>query len=357
MLNKEATRFVNRKNISALLADKPLTDYHISRLNKLFETNTCKQLENMHLTIAKFVLNDLNNYEGRLRRLQGIPGTTRYTQLLRYGKHNFLKILSEQTTRKTKHFENKTAYWVNLGFSESEALQQVSDIQTSRSLLSPAAQHGSREHSVRCVEYWIKNGYSADEAVIQVASIQRRKHTAERNKRWQETINSKPAEEIALINRKKGHSVEAYKLKGFTDEDAIIASNKSYAKRNNFSQLSQTFFILLEQYLNSNAVYYKIKNYEKQFNGKCVDFYDANSNTVIEFYGDFWHRNPMTYNEQFTCYGKTSKEIWEYDAVRIDLIKKHKDVAKLIIVWESAVIKNPQAEVNRIIKEIQNDRN
>lgn len=185
MLNKEATRFVNRKHVKKMLANKELTNYHISRLNKLFETYTCKQLEDMHLTIAKFVLHDLNNYAGRLRRLKGINGTSTYTQLLRYGKQNFIQILTEQTDKKIKHFKNRTDYWIQLGFTAEEAIQQVSIIQTNRSLLSPVRYPGNRQYSARCIEYWLKKGYNVDDAKLKVGLVQKRTHTPERNAKWQ----------------------------------------------------------------------------------------------------------------------------------------------------------------------------
>jgi polyhydroxyalkanoate synthesis regulator phasin len=355
--NKQTIKFLKRKKVQLLLKDKELTNSHILRLNTLFSKSSCKNLENMHETIAKFVLYDLNNYSGRLRRLKGIPGTTPYTQLIRYGKKHFKEIILHQSERKTFHFQNTQSYWLNLGFSYEESCVKVSEIQKNRSARSPAIQKETRSYSNRCVDFWIKKGYSEEEAKKAVSDMQRRKHSKERNDRWQQTLNSKSDEEKALINAKKGHSVEAFILRGYSEADAIAASNAYYQKRKNYSNLSQTFFSLLESLLGSQTVYYKVKNYEKQFNGRCVDFYDVESKIVVEFYGDFWHRNPKKYSEDYVCYGKTSKEIWNLDEARISLIKQHDLVSNVLIVWEYDVSKNPQAVAESLIKEIKNARN
>lgn len=351
MLNKEASRFLKRQSVMAILADKVLTEAHYTRLNDLFTKFRCKELENMHTTIAKFVLYDLNNYKGRLRRLLGIPGTSKYTQLLRYGKNNVEKILVEQSTRKTRHFPNTVNYWLEKGLSINQAKIEVSKCQSVRSVLSPASQKGASEYSKRCIGFWIKKGLSEEDAKKEVANFQRRQHSEERNIKWQNTLNSKSDAERKLINQKKGHSIDAYVLKGFSLNDATEKSNAYYAKRNNYSKSSQVFFELLSMSLGHSECYFKTKNYEKQFNGKCVDFYDAKSNVVIEYYGDFWHRNPTKYSSEFVAYNKSSAQIWKEDSDRIEKIRLA-GVKKVIIVWESEVQVNPQESVNKILGEI-----
>lgn len=353
-LNKQALKFMNRKSVKEKLKNKHLTDLHFFRLNRLFKLYSCKELENMHGTIANFVLYDLNNFEGRLRRLRGIPGTNKYTQLLRYGKKHYLDVMSEQTSRKTNHFKNKMSTWISMGYCKTEAAEKVSEVQKSRSILSPATQKGVTEFSVRCIAYWIKKGLTEQQAKLAVATVQCRKHTAERNNKWQHTLSLKTDEEKALINFKKGHSVESFQARGMNYEDALLASIEYYKKRKNYSSSSQVFFCLLDTLLKSSAVYYKVKNYEKQFNGKCVDFYDANSKIVVEYYGDFWHRNPQRYDPDFVSYGKSSAEIWKSDQHRIQIIAEHKDVKKVLVIWESEAMTNPHRVATHIIKEMQN---
>lgn len=50
-------------------------------------------------------------------------------------------------------------------------------------------------------------------------------------------------------------------------------------------------------------------------------------NKVIEFYGDYWHKNPKKFPKN-----KENIIKWKYDAVKEETIKKNYD---LLIVWES----------------------
>jgi hypothetical protein len=351
--SKQTIRFLARKQVKAILENKELGEYHISRLNSLFEIYRVKQLEDMHKTIALFVLYDLNNYLGRLRRLRGVPGTSKYTQLLRYGKENFLSVLKSQNESKSRHFKNTVSYWERNGYSTSEAKQLVSLIQAERSSRSPSTQKGAVEYSIRRVEYWIKKGMSPEDAKLAVSNAQRRRHSKERNVRWQNTLKSKPANEIDLINRKKSHSVDGYLLRGHSIDEAERLSRQYWQKRKNYSRSSQAFFMLLGSLLGEDEIYYKTLNYEKQLSGKLVDFFHAASGTVVEYYGDFWHRNPTIYSGDFLCYKQTSKQVWERDEKRLDLIKKHSSVKRILVVWESEVLRNPQQAADRIYKEIR----
>lgn len=64
------------------------------------------------------------------------------------------------------------------------------------------------------------------------------------------------------------------------------------------------------------------------------DLYNANTHKIIEFFGDYWHCNPLKYKN--TDINKTSKrlaqEIWNYDNEKINTLKQlGYDV---MIIWE-----------------------
>lgn len=71
--------------------------------------------------------------------------------------------------------------------------------------------------------------------------------------------------------------------------------------------------------------------------GYHVDYYLPEYNTVIEFYGDYWHCNPKKYQEDF--YNKTIKihavDIWKRDSKRLEVIKDSMIGVSIMIVWES----------------------
>jgi len=75
--------------------------------------------------------------------------------------------------------------------------------------------------------------------------------------------------------------------------------------------------------------------------GKFCDFYLPYYNTIIEFYGNYWHCNPLLYNSDYyhNYIKMTASEIWERDKKRISEIYKHFNEEKnIIIIWESSVI-------------------
>lgn len=54
-----------------------------------------------------------------------------------------------------------------------------------------------------------------------------------------------------------------------------------------------------------------------------VDVYEKSTNTVVEYYGDFWHCNPIHWKEssRHPLSKLTAKEIWENNEKRINAIK------------------------------------
>lgn len=76
------------------------------------------------------------------------------------------------------------------------------------------------------------------------------------------------------------------------------------------------------------------------------------NNTIIEIYGDYWHCNPEIYNEFYyhKQIKKTSKEIWEHDKERINILKN--EGYKVIIIWEKDWKKDKNKQIEKIIKNI-----
>jgi len=52
-----------------------------------------------------------------------------------------------------------------------------------------------------------------------------------------------------------------------------------------------------------------------------LDYYDETLNIAVEFYGDFWHANPLIYKENDSILGVSACEIWERDKIRENEIK------------------------------------
>ena len=88
---------------------------------------------------------------------------------------------------------------------------------------------------------------------------------------------------------------------------------------------------------------YKFFIWEDDVKIAIVDFYIKDINVVIEFYGDYWHRNPSKYND------KISREIRKKDKKRVDKIQKKFD-SKIIIVWEEEYREDKEEVFERIEK-------
>ena len=80
--------------------------------------------------------------------------------------------------------------------------------------------------------------------------------------------------------------------------------------------------------------------------------YIQETKTVIEFYGDYWHRNPEIYEGDHPYFKLFVKDKWKKDELRIDVIKESNEVENIIIIWEKEFRKNPTKVIENIIKEI-----
>lgn len=73
---------------------------------------------------------------------------------------------------------------------------------------------------------------------------------------------------------------------------------------------------------------------------KSVDIYIPSKNMIVEYFGDYWHCNPIKYDKTYyhTQVHKTAEEIWKFDNERIDEFTKNGYVVKII--WESELKSN-----------------
>jgi len=330
-IDRDIERFLKRKDVIAVLGDNyALTVKQQFRLMQLFEVyGNSKKIENMLKTVAFFIKNNLTNYVGRYRRLKGIPGTTKYTQLLRYGKHNSKEVIKKQSKAKTAHFPNKIEYWINKGYSDEEATQKVREIQTTNG-----------------IDYYVKK-YGKD--------IGKQMYSARINK-WQQTLINKTQSEKDEINYKKRHAIDSYMYRGMTETEAMSKYNKFCQKmkskpRQTISKISQDLFFNLHEKLKGTC-YFGELNYEQLIDNFRVDFFHKESKVVIEFYGDYFHRNPKLYESSFVSHGYTSKQKWKTDKAREEIIKTHKNVNQLVIVWESSYRRDKTMVIDECLNNI-----
>jgi hypothetical protein len=365
---KQLTRLMRRKSVIVVLGDNyVLSDNQRNRLCRLLDKyKTPKAMENMLTTIAYFVLYDLTNYTGRYRRLAGTNGTSLYTHILRYGKAGAEKY-KQESRAKTRHFKNTTRYWLDAGYSMIDAQNKVRDIQTRRGQKAGDKLRGTSLYTVRSKLYWLNLGYSDEEAAEKVRLIQtsngleyyKSRYPDDYLVRFEDRIASWQASlhknnNMDLVNLKKSHSVEGGLARGLTHDEALAWYDRTVEHMRKIrrlpSMISQKMCQLLHERLGGTC-YYSELNFEKKINNHRVDFYHEESQTVVEFYGDFYHRNPNKFKECY-AHGISSQQRWADDAARQERILKSNKVSRFLIVWESDFRRNPQEEINRVIGEI-----
>lgn len=168
-------------------------------------------------------------------------------------------------------------------------------------------------------EYWMRRGYSEEESRkkvyehINIFSLENcikrygeelgRKKFTDRQIKWQNTLKSKPIEEINRINH-----------------DKVYKNGPKSGVESEFLNAIYPHEDYHNKYIKELGVIVDIV-----FNGK-----------IIEFYGDYWHCNP---NEKrfvpsyYHPYLKmTAEEKWDFDRRRIEKIKNAGYEVK--IVWE-----------------------
>ena len=138
-------------------------------------------------------------------------------------------------------------------------------------------------------------------------------------------------------------------------EKYINFCNARYnAGGNSHSMICDEFCSELVKYFPDNKIICNYSTgYEKMIDTKYfVDYYDETLNIVVEFYGDYWHGNPLYFSENQKLFNNlTVKEKRQMDADRIKFIEKYLDT-KVFIIWETDYRKNKncvQELVNKIM--------
>lgn len=178
-------------------------------------------------------------------------------------------------------------------------------------------------------------------------------------------------------NEANSKRAESHSYQSFIDKYGEDAEEKYREYLNSFkcpgglSKISQELFDLLKSrllelgYKESDIFYGKcefrskirridINNLksEESFNVR-VDFYLKSEKKVIEFNGDYYHRNPST------NYGDIpdSEEIWKFDRMRERSIYYSDFCDSMVVVWERDYRANKQQVVEQLIEFLTNGKN
>jgi hypothetical protein len=130
---------------------------------------------------------------------------------------------------------------------------------------------------------------------------------------------------------------------------------KSKSNLTHYSKSSQKLFNEIQKQMPDHDLSYYDKygseyffylKYKKRY--IFVDLYDKTINKCIEYFGDYWHCNPLIYNENYVIAqnGNTAKEIWKIDEERVILLKDEYNIDTLII-WEAEYLSQPENTINK----------
>ncbi len=165
-----------------------------------------------------------------------------------------------------------------------------------------------------------------------------------------------PKKWYELCNKKK-HNLTNY-IQRYGEKDGNTKWLQYLKKKTQrYSNISQELFEILQNRLADHDLsFFKKYNSEYFFYFKedkkyvFVDLYDKTTNKCIEFFGDYWHANPLIYNKNFRPHGgKSAEEIWVIDRDRLKKLKEYFNI-DTIIIWESEYVIDSKAVVDRCMR-------
>lgn len=250
----------------------------------------------------------------------------------------------------TGHSKRTVEYWLYRGFSEKQAKQKVKEYQGNgkhvyiqKKMLSGLSKEEAQkewnnkqaENSPRSLKYYEKRNITKNKAQTIQSKLQAKysalspKFTGHKHREGSKKL-------IASASRKRAQELGALEMiKRFRNKDEN--SVRSTAEIKCYQELKEVFPTLIcNVTLGTFIVDMKLED------------------IVIEFYGDFWHRNPKSYLQEQTFYGKTSKEVWEKDKKRVSFIKSLG--FDVYVIWESDW-NNDKSGVIRKLNELYESKN
>ena len=265
-------------------------------------------------------------------------------------RYNIFKMKSLKSLKKIdrKNVKNQRTckYWIDLGYSKEESINKIKEIQNTSSLKSLINKYGQIEGKKKYINI---NKLKS----ITIENMIRLYGKEEGIKKYEEYI----------IKLKYCKTIEFYRNKFGESEGTKIYKNIQLKKINNFtkmySMIGMEFCenIVSKIKKNFEKIYYGDNEYkffvwEDEFKIIVVDLYIKDINTIVEFYGDYWHRNPKIYNIN----EKKVKEINEKNKNRINKLK-NKYNSNVIIVWENDYKNDKSNIINFVINEIYKIKN
>lgn len=126
----------------------------------------------------------------------------------------------------------------------------------------------------------------------------------------------------------------------------IVLNNSRNSKR--FNSKIQ---LKVNEFLNNNNI-----DYEREYTIKyyAVDNYLTNYNLIIEVMGDYWHTNPLRYNENKYQINEVQQKGLLHDKQKHTYIKAYNNI-EILYLWETDINDRPDVCESLILKYIKNN--
>lgn len=222
-------------------------------------------------------------------------------------------------------------YWMKNGLSEKDAKQKVSDIQSKNS----KKRIYEKKHTRFNKEYWMfYKGYNEEDAIKKVKEIQ--SEYSAKSSKFKGKVRSKESKRKISISMKK--------------KIQKIGAGEWASHFNNSSRLVSTSKKEIEMYTFIKECIHEDVKPNVPIDNFIVDVLAPNK--IVEFYGDYWHANPVKYKDgdvlNFGDGDIFAKDIWKKDYERECYLKSIG--YSILIIWENDWDKNKQKCVEELIK-------
>jgi hypothetical protein len=234
-------------------------------------------------------------------------------------------------------------YWVSRGFTELEAKKKVSELQSSLSKLN-IKKYSKEERQIRSPfskYYWIQRGYSEADASQILSKASDTTSLSYFIARYGENDGGKLHADLC------NHRKKAYTLAGFVARHGHDEGNRLWSKKfknRHNSKKATEFFKKLSALLsgykiytagNENGEYGVLDKHNNKY--YFYDFVVPELNFCVEYHGDYWHCNPEKYSADFFHVQSqlSAREIWESDKIKQTCLLTERNIPT-IVVWESA---------------------
>ena len=319
---------------------------------KSFKQLTHKHLKHHNLTTKQYC----EKYQ--LSPGQLLSDSTR--QLSKVTLSNMIKSYGQQQgTRRFDQYRKKQAYTNSLEYKQFKhkwTKEQFQQYNKSRAVTLQLCikRHGIQKGTQIFENYCNRQAYAGVKLQYFI-----QKYGKQKGIQIYQEIGRSKARTLQQFIKNYGSEVGQVRYKQYLDK----LSHRSYK-----SQISQQLFRALDNRISSEVFKFQSKDGQKYIrcgqNSYFIDFYCPKTKLGIEFYGSYWHADPIRYKYQdqirFPGGIELAKQIWQKDHSRLKQILSSEQINDILVVWESEYLQNKQKIIQKctefLTREIEEEK-